>query len=163
LNLIFDSCSTINLHNGDMLEKVLDLTSSGFVFQMGTIVRGECGDLTPYLDQETRKGRLAILLGKTVTPTQFADILNRYELGLGETECIVHAEQRALIVCTDDKAARRATKMHLGETRVLGSLRLIRACVCSGNITSVQAYVGYELMKSPGAFLPDIPASYFDC
>ena len=163
MNLIVDSCSTINLHNGRMLEKVLDLTSSGFVFHMGTIVRGECGDLATYLDQEASKGRLTVLPAKMITPTRFADILYRYELGLGETECIVHAEQRTLVVCTDDMAARNATKIHLGETRVLGSLRLIRECVCFGIITSQQAYIGYELMKTRGAFLPDVSASYFDC
>jgi predicted nucleic acid-binding protein len=162
LNLILDSCSTINLHNGDMLTKVLDLSSRQFAFHMGTIVRGECGDLTPYLDEQAKSGRIIILPGKNISPMQFADILNRYELGLGETECIVHAEQRALTVCTDDKAARKAVKTHLGETRVLGSVRLLRECVCAGMVTSDQAYISYELTKSRGAFLPDIPASYFE-
>ncbi len=163
MNLIFDTCSTVNLHNGDVLGKILDLTSSGFKFHMGTIVRGECGDLIPYLDQQAQKGRILILHGKTIAPGQFAEVLNLYELGLGETECIVHAEQRALIVCTDDKAARTAARTHLGETRVLGSLRLIRECVCSGTVTANQAYVSYELMKSRGAFLPDVAPEYFDC
>jgi predicted nucleic acid-binding protein len=130
---------------------------------MGTIVRGECGDLTLYLDEQTAKGRLKILPGRTIAPTHFADILDRYELGLGETECIVHAGQLDLSVCTDDRAARAATMAHLGEARVLGSLRLIRECVCAGIITSGQAYVGYEMAVSQGAFLPIMPPSYFDC
>jgi predicted nucleic acid-binding protein len=146
-----------------MLERVLDLSSSRFVFHMGTIVWGECGNLAPYLNEQAEKGRLVILHGETLTANQFAEILNRYELGLGETECIVHAEQRILTVCSDDKAARSAAKAYLGEARVLGSLRLIRECVCAGKITSRQAYAGYESMKSRGAFLPDIPATYFDC
>ena len=163
MNVIFDSCSTINLHNGSVLEKVLELSSARYVFHMGTIVRGECGDLTAYLDEQANKGRILILQGKTITPNHFAELLNRYELGLGETECIVHAERHVLTVCTDDGAARAAAKDHLGETRVVGSLRLIRECVCAGIITSDQAYVGYELTKSRGAFLPEILPSYFDC
>jgi predicted nucleic acid-binding protein len=163
LNVILDSCSTINLHNGDVLEKVLQLGSSKYAFHMGTIVRGECGDLTAYLDEQANKGRILILPGKTITPSHFADLLNRYELGLGETECIVHAERHVLTVCTDDGAARAAAKAHLGEARVVGSLRLIRECVCAGIITPNQAYVGYELTKSRGGFLPEILPSYFNC
>lgn len=163
MNLVCDACSTINLRNGNMLERVLDLTSSGFVFHMGTIVIGECGDLAGYLAEQARKGRLVILQGKTISPTQFAAMLNRYELGIGETECIVHAEQLSLVVCTDDRPARAAAVTQLGQGRVVGSLRLMRECVCSGSISSHEAYVGYELMKSKGAFLPDVPSSYFDC
>jgi predicted nucleic acid-binding protein len=153
----------VNLRNGDVLGNVLELTSVGFAFHMGTIVRGECGDLIPYLDEQVRKGQIVILHGKTIVPARFAEILNRYELGLGETECIVHAEQHTLIVCTDDKAARSAAKAHLGETRILGSLGLVRECVCSGKVSAGQAYVSYELMKSRGAFLPDVSPEYFDC
>ena len=162
MNLILDACSTINLHNGDMLESVLQLTSLRFAFYMGMIVRGECGDLIPYIDDAARDGRITILPGNAITPAEFAATLNQYELGLGETECIVHAQHQTLNVCTDDKAARNAAKNYLGESRVLGSVRLIRECVCAGIITAHRAYLAYELTKSRGAFLPDIPASYFD-
>ncbi len=162
MNLIFDSCSTINLHNGDMFGTVLELASVGFNFHMGTIVRGECGELSHSIEKHVTNGRLTILPGKTLMASQFSRILNLYELGLGETECIAHAEQRVLIVCTDDKAARRAAEDHLGTGRALGSLALIRKCVCSGKINPHVAYVGYELMKAKGAFLPDVPSTYFD-
>lgn len=145
-----------------MFETVLELTSAGFNFHMGTVVRGECGELSSSIEKHVSNGRLTVLPGKTVTATQFAHILNLYELGLGETECIAHAEQRVLTVCTDDKAARRAAELHLGTGRVVGSLALIRECACSQRITSLAAYVSYELMRSKGAFLPDVSSSYFD-
>jgi predicted nucleic acid-binding protein len=163
LNLVLDSSSTINLQNGDTLEVVLKLASTTFRFHMGTIVRGECRELTPLLDEQVKKGLLAILPGKTLTATRFAEILYLYELGLGETECIAHAEQRSLVVCTDDKAARKAAGAHLGQDRVVGSLRLMRETVCAGNIDPHQAYIAYEQMKVRGAFLPEITADYFDC
>jgi len=163
LNLILDSSSTINLHNGDMFATVLELTSAGFTFHMGSIVRGECGELSSSIETHVGNGGLIILPGKSMTASQFARILNLYELGLGETECIAHAEQRVLIVCTDDRAARRAAESHLGTDRALGSLALIRECVCSGRITSQVAYVSYEQMRAKGGFLPDIPTTYFDC
>jgi len=163
LNLILDSSSTINLHNGDVFGVALELVSEGFRFHMGTIVRGECGGLSSLIENHVRDGRLTILQGRAISAAQFARLLNKYELGLGETECIAHAEQHSLIVCTDDNAARRATADHLGAGKVVGSLALMRECVCSELITSHAAYVTYELMRARGAFLPEIAASYFDC
>lgn len=146
-----------------MLAVVLDLSSAGFSFHMGTIVRGECGALSGSIEKYVSGGRLTILLGRTITAAQFARLLERYELGLGETECIAHAEGRGLTVCTDDGAARRAAEAHLGAGRVVGSLALIRECVCSQMITSHEAYLAYELIRAKGAFLPDVTAGYFDC
>jgi len=163
LNLVLDSSSTINLHNGDALQAVLRLAVSAFKFHMGTIVRGECRELTSLLDEQVKQGLLVILPGKTLTASRFAELLNLYELGLGETECIAHAEQQSLVVCTDDKAARRAAEVHLGQDRAVGSLRLIRETVCAGNIARQQAYIAYEQMKARGAFLPEIATNYFDC
>lgn len=161
MKVILDSCSTINLYNGDLLENVLDLGSGHFEFYIGTIVLGECSVLIPYLDKQARQGRISILPCKRIAPARFAEVLNFYELGVGETECLVHAELQVLTVCTDDRAARAAAAAHLGEDRVVGSLRLVRECVSAGAITSARAYLGYESMKTRGAFLPEIAASYF--
>jgi predicted nucleic acid-binding protein len=163
LRLILDSSSTISLHNGGLLKTVLQLTSTDFVFHIGTVVRDECGDLRQVLDQQSAEGRLVILPGNTLTAAQFNVVLELYELGLGETECIALAEQQSLVVCTDDKAARKAAIQHLGKDRAVGSLRLIRECVCARHITTRDAFACYETMKSRGAFLPDIVATYFDC
>lgn len=163
MNVILDASSTINLHHGDLLGIVLSLDPETFKFHMGVIVRGECGGLASYLEEQNGNGRLVFLPSRAIAARDLADILNRYELGLGESECIVHAERRSLIVCSDDKAARKAVEAHLGYGRVVGSVKLIRECVVAGTITSTDAYARYELMRSRGAFLPDIDSSYFDC
>jgi hypothetical protein len=163
LNLILDASSTINLHRGGVFEVVLGLTSFAFVFRLGYIVRGECGDLQEFLDGFVTDGRLVMLPDDTLTPQEFANILNLYELGSGESECIALAHHQGLTVCTDDKAARRAAIRHLGEDRVVGSLRLIRECVCKRLLTVQNACIAYETMKARGAFLPPIPSAYFEC
>jgi predicted nucleic acid-binding protein len=140
-----------------MFGTVLELTSAGFNFHIGTIVRGECGELSSSIESHVSNRRLTVLPGRAITATQFAHLLNLYELGLGETECIAHAQQRVLTICTDDKAARQAAERHLGTQRVVGSLALIRECVRSGRIASHAAFVSYELMRAKGAFLPDVP------
>jgi len=146
-----------------MFETVLDLTLAGFCFYMGTVVRGECGNLGAFIEENVSKGRIIILHGKSLTASEFSRVLVLYGLGLGETECILHAEHRCFSVCTDDQAARRAADTHLGPGRVLGSLALVRECVCKKKITADVAYTGYESMKAKGAFLPEVPPTYFDC
>jgi len=163
LNVVLDASSSINLHRGGVFDVVLSLTSSAFVFHMGYIVRSECGDLREFLDVLVTKGSLVLLPDNTLGPQEFTEVLNLYELGLGETECIALAKQHELSVCTDDKAARRAAAQHLGDGRVFGSLRLIRECVCQGLLSAQTAYAAYETMKARGAFLPSVSAVYFEC
>jgi predicted nucleic acid-binding protein len=161
LNVILDASSSINLHRAGLLEVVLGLTSSGFVFHIGYIVRDECGDLQQFLDLEVAKGALMMIATQSVAPQAFAEVLNLYDLGLGETECIALAKERSLSVCTDDKAARKAVTQHLGEGRVVGSLGLIRECVREGLLSAGDAFIGYETMKARGAFLPCVSTDYF--
>jgi predicted nucleic acid-binding protein len=163
LNVVLDASSSINLHRSGLLEVVLTLSSFGYVFYIGSIVKDECGDLQEFLRTQEAKGTLIILPDDTLNPQEFTDVLNRYDLGLGETECIALAKQQEFCVCTDDKAARRAAAKHFAEDRVLGSLRLIRECVCQGLLTAPDAFLAYEVMIARGAFLPCISAAYFDC
>lgn len=163
MNIVVDTSSTINLYNGGMLEIVLGLTSLSYVFHMGVIVKGECGDLSGVLNLYVTDGRLILLPDQTLLLSEFTAVLEEYDLGAGETECIALARQQGLTVCTDDKAARRAATSYLGANRVLGSLALIRECVRSGRLSPSDAIIGYRTMRLCGAFLPDLEASYFDC
>jgi predicted nucleic acid-binding protein len=163
LNVVLDASSSINLHRSGLLEVVLALSSFGYVFYLGYIVRDECGDLQEFLDTQARTGNLTMLPDNALTPQEFTDVLNLYDLGLGETECIALAKQLSLSVCTDDRAARKAAAEHIGENRVFGSLRLIRECVCRGLIPAQDAFLAYETMKARGAFLPCVSAAYFEC
>jgi predicted nucleic acid-binding protein len=163
LNVILDASSSINLHRGGALEVVFRLTSFAFVFHMGYIVRSECGNLQGLLDSLVVKGSLVMLSDIRLGPQEFTDILNLYDLGLGDTECIAFAKKEGLIVCTDDKAARKAAIEHLGTDRALGSLRLIRECVCQGLLTSHAACLAYETMRAQGAYLPVVSSTYFGC
>lgn len=163
MKIVLDASSTINLHRGGVFEVVLELASFAFVFHLGYIVRSECDDLQEHLDAFASDGKLIFLADDTLTPHEFAEILNLYELGLGETECIALAKQQGLSVCTDDKAARKAAAEHLGAGRVVGSLGLVRECVHRGLMTLQEACVAYNAMKACGAFLPPITPNYFDC
>lgn len=163
MNVIVDTSSTINLYNGGLLELVLGLSSFSYVFHMGLIVKGECGELGVYLDRQAIDGRLVFLEDPALSVDEFTSVLELYDLGPGETECIALAKCNDFTVCTDDKAARKAAASHLGAERVCGSLALIRECVCRRRLSSHEALVGYETMKLRGAFLPALEQTYFDC
>jgi predicted nucleic acid-binding protein len=163
LNLVLDSCSTINLHNGGVLGAVFGLRSFGFAFHVGPIVVGECENLSPSLSQHITSGNLVELPDGSISASEFAQVLDKYDLGLGETECIALARRHGYTVCSDDKAARKAATRHLGSGRVTGSLHLLRECVRLGQMTSQAASAAYETMRSRGAFLPDLASSYFEC
>ena len=152
-----DACSLINLHKADVLEIVLRLPAHEFF--VGAFVKEECG---PFLKPFLENGSLKELSDDRVSSVTFSKILSRYDLGFGETECIVFATLDAMAVCSDDLKARRAAQTELGENRVTGTLFLLRECVKNGALTAHGALVAYEQMRTKGAFLPDLPDGYFD-
>src|ERR1700734_2890640 len=108
MNLVVDASSVINLQRAGLLQNVLGLTAFGTTFHVGSIVRDECTDLQDLLDQLAQDGLLNIRTDEGTTPEAFANILDLYDLGLGETECITLAKSLDYAICTDDKAARKA-------------------------------------------------------
>ncbi len=92
----------------------------------------------------------------------FIDFLALYDLGDGETECLAFADNdAAIVICSDDSAARAVASQRFGSERVVGSLYLLRECVRQNLIIHVQARAVYELMKYRGGFLPELPDDYF--
>jgi predicted nucleic acid-binding protein len=154
---VIDACSLINLDKGGVLEIVLRLDTHQFF--VGTFVEEESGSfLKPYLEQ----GCLTKLSDDRLPSSAFSQILSRYDLGYGETECIVFAALDNSAVCSDDLKARKAAQAELGEGRVTGTLFLLKECVKRGVLTSQAARGAYEQMRTKGAFLPDLREDYFD-
>ena len=90
---------------------------------------------------------------------QFAHAVAKYGLGAGEVECILLAARHKMIVCTDDKKARRVAETVLGVDSAVGVLALLQKCIDSNLLTIQEAWSAYELMRSRGAFLPIWPPS----
>lgn len=157
MKLMTDACSLINLHKGGVLDLVLKLEDHDF-FVEGFVDEESGSFLQPYYEQ----GSLTKLSDERVSSSTFSAMLSRYDLGFGETECIVFAMMDNTCVCSDDLKARKAAKSELGDGRVIGTLFLLRECVRCGVLTSDAARGAYELMRSKGAFLPDLEDDYFD-
>jgi predicted nucleic acid-binding protein len=156
---ILDACVLINLINGKALDVVLKLVSHEFA--VGPQVRTECANQYQVLDaafQDT----LHLIDDSDIPASVYLRFLAKYELGLGETECLTTAFIKGANVCTDDQRARKMCQEVLGSHRVYGSARLLRETVQAGLLSSVAAINSYELMRKNGAFLPRLPIAYFE-
>lgn len=152
-----DACSLINPYKGGVLDVVLQLEDHEF-FVEGFVDEESGSFLQSYYDQSL----LTKLSDANIPSSEFSAILSRYDLGFGETECIVFAKMNNTCVCSDDLKARRAAKSELGDSRVIGTLFLLRECVRHGVLTPDAARGAFELMRTKGAFLPDLQDDYFD-
>jgi predicted nucleic acid-binding protein len=153
---VLDASSAINCVNGDALDLVLSIPD--LVLGVGPIVRGECVGV---VERAIGSGRLKVLDEGNLPAGRFLDLLARYRLGEGETECMLFGETHGLVVVTDDRAARKAASELLGSDRVTGSLGLLRRGVASGLVSAEGAIARYQKMKAMGGFLPDICADFF--
>jgi predicted nucleic acid-binding protein len=157
LKLVTDACSLIILDKGGVLETALKLREH--MFFVGSFVKDESGPLIlPHL----QVGSLTELPDDRLSLSRFTELLERYGLGYGETECIAFAISENMSVCSDDAKARKAAQAELGLDRVVGSIFLLRECVKAGSLSTRQAFLAYELMKSRGAFLPDLQEDQFE-
>jgi predicted nucleic acid-binding protein len=154
---VLDASSAINCINSDSLNVVLSVPRLSL--GIGPIVRGECGDAA--LEAAIALGTLQSLDDSTIPAGRFLALLQKYRLGDGETECLAFAETQGLIVVTDDGAARKAAQDLLGAERLTGTLGLLRRAVLAELIAPEDGMRRYELMKSKGAFLPDISIQFF--
>jgi predicted nucleic acid-binding protein len=160
LKIILDASSLINLIHGEALETVLGLADH--TFSLGPQVKSECGPDEERLELLIQAGTITLADDSRLPANTFVELLALYELGDGETECLAFADNdHDYIVCSDDGAARYAGSQRFGANRVIGSLFLIRECARQRRITADQARAVYELMKTRGGFLPDLPDDYF--
>jgi predicted nucleic acid-binding protein len=160
LKLVVDASSLINLTKAGALAVVLGL--EGFTFSIGPLVENECGPDDPEVSAAIVDGSIARLDDDALSANAFTNLLELYDLGDGETECLAFADSDVqFVICTDDGAARTAAASRFGVDRVVGSLFLLRECVRKRLLTSEQARALYKVMRDMGGFLPDLAADYF--
>lgn len=157
MKYVIDSCSLINLQNGQGLPLVLRLARSSL--QVGPIVIGETGT---EIEETLRASGTATFLDDSAVPAAaYLALLSAHRLGEGETEALTLAQHHGLILCSDDRKAREVGKRLLGEERVIGSLRLMRWCVEEDLCKCTRAYETSVAMRDHGGFVPALPQEFF--
>lgn len=158
--LALDACSAINLIASDSLDVVVSIPELSFC--VGPIVVRECGSLFgAVLRKHAENGTILRVHEDDIPGARYLELLSKYALGEGETECLAICEQRQFRLVSDDAAARKAGAELLGSDRVTGSLGLLRACVAAGLLRRDDAFDRYQRMVDNGAFLPSLDIDFF--
>jgi predicted nucleic acid-binding protein len=159
LKVIFDACALFNLVHGEVFEVIVRMLDPPPCF--GPQVRSECRSIATVLDHALGASRIELLDDGILPASLFFELLEKYELGAGETECLTFASVQPLLVCSDDRRARNMATKELGEGRIIGTLGLLVRATELSVLTPEAAFGAYELMRRRGGFLPDVSASTF--
>jgi len=151
--IILDSCSLINLSNAKVLDKIFYLEGISFIIPFAVL--DECKSIKGHLDQLINE-EILLLDEETIDIKTYEEILNKYKLGDGETECISLCKITGHIMCSDDNRARKSGIKELGNENVIGSLRLLNYLSQERIISCSELSTAYYLMKSSGGFIPNL-------
>ena len=128
---------------------------------IGPIVRWECKTHAGKIDACVEAGELIEFSDQKIPGFLFLQLLEKYNLGDGETECLAYCVQFSTLMACDDRRARNVAYWELGQDSIMGSLALLKQCVSEDGLTSKCAFQSYKLMKERGAFLPVINEDFF--
>ncbi|MCJ2054453.1 hypothetical protein [Methylobacterium sp. J-070] len=109
----------------------------------------------------TGRGLIIHISGAEVFASEVGAIADKYNVGLGEAECIAIGLKSGCAVASDDRKARIAAETELGRSRIIGSIGLLAESVAAGVILPADAYTSYSIMKAKGAHLPRLSEDYF--
>lgn len=158
--MIFDASSLINQHNGCLIELIRDSLNLTPCF--GPQVMNECSSIQINIEQGIQNGRFKLLKDDNISAISFINLMEQYNLGGGETECLVLAKHYNLPVCCDDRLARSMINAEIGSGRITGTIGILIDLVRNGAISVSMAYNKYSDMKTAGAFLPIFNENWFD-
>jgi predicted nucleic acid-binding protein len=156
MELVFDSCALINVINGNALGLILSIPQCQFY--IGNLVYDECcmlGTQELMINNSIKEGSLN-LIQEDADIYEFTSIKNKYHLGDGESESIIHCKRFNYILLTDDRKARKSGKKELGNNNVKGSLFMLKESVRKKMIGCEDAIQSYKTMIAKGGFLPNI-------
>lgn len=152
--VVLDASTLINLDNGDVLADILLLP--GRTFQISPEVLRESRTVATEIRAAVDRGALGWVDDTAIDASDYENALFTWELGPGETECILAAKALGCSVACDDGAARRTIEREIGAQRMTGTVGLLRDAVRAGLLTQEKAFAAYQRMKRLGGFLPKL-------
>lgn len=160
MNIILDSCSIINLINGEVFDKIFSLKN--YCFYLGLIVQEECykePEQIPIIDLAISSKKL-LLIEEDIELSKYKEYKKKYNLGDGETESIISAKDHNMTIASDDNMARKSAIIEIGEENVVGTIYLLREMVRQNLIQCDESIESLLIMKIRGGFLPLIGTDY---
>ncbi len=157
--VVLDASTLINLDNGDVLAEVLSLPSK--TFQVSPEVVRESRTVAKGIKAAVELGDINWVDDTSIDAEEYEEALSIWELGPGETECILAAKALGCLVACDDGAARKVIEREIGVSRMTGTVGLLREAVIAELITAEDAIEAYQQMKRLGGFLPTLSLADF--
>ena len=154
-----DACCILNLMNGHVLDVVAQLPDVKLCIQ--GLVEDEIGSGYDHVARLVSVGRFSLISGEQILASEVGAIAERYNIGLGESECIVIGKKFDYLVASDDRRARDAAASELGKGKVTGSIGLLISSINGGLISPEIAYASYKKMIEGGGFLPRLDLKFF--
>lgn len=152
--VVLDASTLINLDNGEVLAEILSLP--GRTFQISPEVLRESRTVAEAIKEAVERGEIDLVDDTVIDADKYENALSVWELGPGETECILAAKILGCSVACDDGAARKVIEQEIGIHRMTGTVGLLREVVAVGLITEENAFKAYQQMKRLGGFLPNL-------
>lgn len=149
----------MNLLNAEILELIVRANCR--ILQYQGLVEDEIVTHREALQDLTERGLITQISGSEVFASEVAAIADKYNVGMGEAECIAIGLKSGCAVASDDRKARIAAEAELGRPRIVGSIGLLSEAVLARAISPIDAYACYRAMKQCGAHLPHISQDYF--
>lgn len=149
-----DACALINLMNAHQLEAVFKLPNTHFL--IGSSAYNEVCKVDfqkTMLDNLFVRHKVDLWDGE-LDVSLLLHLVEHYNLGDGETEAIAICMSSGYTLCCDDWKARKKANIEIGETKVIGSLRLLKIAVSHDLLKCTDAEISYLEMKLKGGFLP---------
>jgi predicted nucleic acid-binding protein len=162
VEISIDASSWINLSNAGALDRVLRIPVHQFLFS--PLVANEChAECVVEIVHLSQTCLVVQMTDDQIDGEIFLGLVEDYNLGAGETECLAICLSRPdTLFCCDDRKARETARLLLGQDRVIGSLRLLRWAVEVDLMSGADAYIIYQEMKGRGGFLPNGNAEWFN-
>ncbi len=157
--VVLDASTLINLDNGGVLAEVLSLPDR--TFQISPEVLRESRTVALAIKAAVKRGDIGLVDDNAIDAEEYEDALAVWELGPGETECILAAKALGCSVACDDGAARKVIEREIGVPHRTGSVGLLRDAVAARLVTAEDAFEAYQQMKRLGGFLPKLSLADF--
>jgi len=159
--ICIDASCLINFSNVGSLEFLASLPDANLL--VSPMVAGEChADCISEIVRLSSYFYITFIESSQIDAGRYLYLLETYNLGEGETECLAICSYRPSIFCCDDRKARNVATSLFGAERVIGSAGLLRCGVETGRTTTSESYNIYLKMKARGGFLPDLQRSWFE-
>lgn len=162
MNIILDTCSIVNIINGDFIDHLMIHPTHNFYVGESLFEYELLNPTQKIVIGLLVSSRQIKLLPEDISISDFQKYYLKYDLGLGETESIILCKKLGYAICTDDLKARKSSTVELGKKNVVGTLFLIKECVKSKVITCDQALSIYKRILICGGYVPKgLTADYF--